>query len=495
MNENPEGTPNPLNPNPGVELPPETPVAQPEQIAPQEPIASPEPVPQMVPPQPPNNRPLTMDTVVAESVISESVSEPLEPMQPVQPATVEMPVAKDSIVEPAKKPKKKGAFIFAVILSLAAIGCAVAAILMVTVFNKKQDAVPAAIAKLMSGDIPQYVNMNGTIKVESDSSFVNSLEVTFGSNIDNANQENAANATIVANFANGSDFTFTADEVHTKDGDLYMKLSGVSDALTNYANNGLSVTDNCLYSGEYDASDDEEEVYMNCVSTEQITTSESSEDLISVLSSIGLFEVIDDEWIRIPSSDFSNISDLSGMGTTAQCLIDAAGNLGEYGSNFASMYEANPFIEYSTENLKIAKKKNDLYRLSINSGKFANFINSMTNSGFMNEMLACTGGFATNVSVDGDELAEIVSVLPQIYAEIDEDNNFTRVYLNGNSNEVGANITADLSFSYPTAAVVVEALEEYLDYTDVLNIVFSQFYGVDITDYETTPEYEAEIAE
>ena len=493
MNENPEGTPNPLNPNPGMDQQPAMPVepAQPaEPIAPAEPVepVGPTPVkpaPQVVSPQPPNNRPLTMDTVVSESVISESLVEPIEPTQPAMPEQPGMaePVVKDSIVEPVKKPKKKGAFIFAIILSLAAIGCAVAAILMVTVFNKKQDAVPAAISKLMSGDIPQYVTTNGNVNIVMDDAYVDtvsSLTINFSSSVDNESKTGSANAELVANFADGTDFSFEVDEINTEDGDLYLKLTGISEALQKLAETKEDIEEiNCI---------DDESGMTNCGDVEIITSQEvASEalDTVSVLESLGLFEAIDGGWIRIPSSNFSGISDLGLTDNSTKCLIDAAGNLDKYGSNFAKSYDANQFIEYSTENLKVAKKNNDIYRLSINPDKFAGFINSMSNSGFMNEMLACTGGAAisTGEEVNGDTLAPILSFLPQMYVEINDNYDFTRVYLSLQNAMLPITATVDISISYPTAAVVVEEPEEYIDITDVLNIVLSQFYGVDITEY------------
>ena len=51
-------------------------------------------------------------------------------------------------------------------------------------------------------------------------------------------------------------------------------------------------------------------------------------------------------------------------------------------------------------------------------------------------------------------------MLPEIYVEIDDDNNFSRVYLSGETN--GTATTADLNFSYPSEITITEP-DDYVD--------------------------------
>lgn len=451
MNENPEGTPNPLNPNPEA-----APVA-PEPVAP------------------------VAEQAMAEPTVGEqtaSLAEPVaQPTQPVQPDN--KPVA-------VGKPKKTG-LIIAIVLFILAIATGVtAALIVLNPFGGNKDAVPAAMAKLMSGDAPKLVAMEGNIKLTSsnEESPVSALAIKFQTGLNGNTKDNYATAIVTATFKDSSELTFNADEIGTANGDLYLKLSNIAEALNNYEPATVQVTD-C---------EDGEETE-KCIDYVEIECDEEDEDCDeedidvimpepadSILDFIGVFEVIDDEWVRIPSSDFSNVTDLVSVDMPTQCLIDAAGNLQEYGSNFATMYSENPFINYTTDDLKIAQKKDTLYQLKFDADKLAGFINSMNNSGFMNEMLACMGGQATNEEVSASDLQGILAVLPEIYVEIDNDNNFTRVYLALTSEDGQTSVTADLSLSYP-ANITIQEPEVYIEMNEVLSRLFTMFYGEDVYDF------------
>ncbi|MBR3385949.1 hypothetical protein IKG68_00010 [Candidatus Saccharibacteria bacterium] len=389
------------------------------------------------------------------------------------------PELKGSVVEPVKKKSKVG-IIIAVLLLLVAIGAAVAAILIINPF-KTSDRVPAAISKLMSG-APEKVALTGTITAtpSDETSPFSSLEVVFGSGIDNKNGENYVNATVTATMADESEFTFDASEVHTVDGDLYLKLTGIKDALDNYKppilNTPGEVTTetNCVT---------DKSGATNC---ETVTTTIPTS---TILESLGVFEVIDDEWIRIPASTFSNTTNVINIEPTTMCLIGVAGKLNEYGSDFVAKYNANPFVTYSTENLALKAKKDTLYRLSFDTDKLAAFINSMSGSGFANALNACTGQAATLSDLTADNVASITKMLPAIYVEVDNKDNFTRVYLSMLTDTATA--TADITISYPTSITITEP-ESYLDYSTVLNQLLTQFYQTPIVDGENvTVEVEA----
>lgn len=458
MNENPGGTPNPLNPNPGV-------------------VTGAGPVPPIAPPTQP---------IQPEPTQPEPVQPQPEPVS-VTPVTSEMPVTPELAAqpqpEPAKKSKKTGLIALIVLLIAVLIGGAVAAIMIFKPFDNRGDAVPMAIQKLFEDGRPTNVSMTGVITMTSSSatSPVSSLEIDFNSGINTVSTENYANATVTAILADDSEFSFDVDEIHTAGGDLYLKLSNVADALDNYEAQDSDQT-NCIgdESGMTNCGVDIEEIICDeddelCEEIEIINPSSSILDFISV------FEVIDGEWIRIQGSEFSNVTDLMSLGGSAQCLIDAADGLGNYSDNFATLYKNNPFITYSTENLKIAQKKNQLYMLSFDADKLTNFLNSMTTAGFINDLIACTGGNAT-ATINADEVKALVSEIPAIYVEIDDDYNFTRVYLELNSEDSSTTVTADLSLAYPTNITVNEP-DEYIDINEVLSRILTMFYGQSVISY------------
>ena len=448
MNENPGGTPNPLAQGPG-----EAPAAPTPAPAP---VSTPAPAPAAPAPVAPAPEPTPAPTP--------------------EPAISEEP--KGSMVEPAKK-SGKPAMIVAIVLFVVALIAGITALAIFDPFGlfKKKDAVPAAIAKLFSDKSPNLVTMDGTINVVVDSTSLpfESLAIKLKSSTNSEKLENTSNATVTITH-DDNDLEFDVDEVKTSDGDFFVRITGLSDIVNGPTTNTvvdcsdedeedcLTVIDNC-----------DDELDINCVSGDY--SDSSTTDELSELA--GVFGLIDGDWIRIPSSIFNQATTgLIDYGETTQCLVDAAGKMGEYGEDFGNIYKNNQFITYSTDNLKIAQKTNQLYRLGFDKEKMAGFINGIGNSGFMNEMLACMGGTATNKEVTANDLTEIVSALPTIYVEIDNNDNFTRVYFNLSSE--GAEITADFSLSYPSSIEITEPSE----YVDLNNLLSELIPGYSVEDDE-----------
>ena len=107
----------------------------------------------------------------------------------------------------------------------------------------------------------------------------------------------------------------------------------------------------------------------------------------------------------------------------------------------------------------------------------------MNNSGFANELMACIGGPATNTNISSNMLKEILKYLPTIYVEINDNNEFTRVYLSLATPDGTMNITADLALSYPTSITVNEP-SVYLDLNQVTDMILTNFFQQPITTLE-----------
>ena len=63
---------------------------------------------------------------------------------------------------------------------------------------------------------------------------------------------------------------------------------------------------------------------------------------------------------------------------------------------------------------------------------------------------------------------------PEIYVEIDNDYNFTRLYMSMEGED--GTVTVDFSFDYPTS-VTVDEPTEYTDVNDVINEVMKLVYS------------------
>ncbi len=205
MNENPEGMPNPLNPNP-------VPGVQPDST--EAPVVESAPV---------------VDPIVETMTAAEVIAEPTMTVEPVATGpVVAEPVATDSIVEPKGGKKKKTGLIIAILAILIAIGCAVAALLILNPFAKA-DPVATAISKILKGETPKNIGLDGEIMITSDmeESDVTELKLTFNTQRATAYGTGKTSAALGMALVDGSEFTLNFEEATVDDGDIYLKISDV----------------------------------------------------------------------------------------------------------------------------------------------------------------------------------------------------------------------------------------------------------------------------
>lgn len=406
----------------------------------------------------------------------------------------EQPAATEPVAAKPKK-NKTGLIVAAIVFALIAIGCAVAAIVILKPFAK-DDRVNVAIEKLLSGQMPSIIAVNGKISGSSDqvTSGVNALDIDLNAQFNTANKTNTASATVTAGFADDTELTFDAEELTTEKGDVFLRLNGVGSALQNMQS-GLKV-ENVALEAPAENCIESEDGTTNCAPveevTEVVTTCEGEAcDALQQESVTGfdmgmvtsMFNTIDGEWIRIPLQN-TETGESSILDNPAQCLATTIAKLPNYGSDIKSIYDANPFIEYSTENLGIVARKDNLYRISINADVFTNFVNAMKGDEFANELLACVSGTATNDGVTTDEVNDMFESYPTMYVEVNDQYQFTRVVFDS-ALKNGATVNADLNLSYPSSITVTEP-GEYLEINEVINRMVRDLYGIS-TD-PTTPD-------
>lgn len=372
-------------------------------------------------------------------------------------------VAKDSIVEPAGKSNHKkrtfliGAFAF---LAIALI-CGAAAVAVV-MMNNNGDRVAKAIEKVFGGEMPTIVTAQGKIETsiatsDSNSTAVDSVSTTntiidFNGTFDTTSSMNKISADISFEYGADQVIPLAIEEMQNKTGDTYFKISGLTKAMN-------ALTTNTPGSNTADTS--------NSSSTDTATYNPTL-SLISGFS--GLFQAADNTWILISNDFAGSMEDLDLFDNSSVCLINTFSTLPKYSKDILSKYKANPFINSSTENLGIAKKANTLYRLTIDSNKLSAFANSLGNNGFVNELNACMGGAASNDGTTATMIEQIFGNFPTMYAEVDNDNNFTRFYFQKNSGDdsTSSATTADISLSYPKEFKIVEPTT-YITMSQLLN--------------------------
>lgn len=378
---------------------------------------------------------LTMDNGDSLEALTQDVIATNNPprMQNIHRADEPNLVAKDSIVEPAgkKSGKKKPLIIGAIVLLLVALACAGTAVAMMMMGNKG-DQISKAIEKVISGELPTIITVQGSINTTTEAEDgTGNMMIDFNGTFDTTSSMNKVSADIAMDVGGEDDLLASVEELQNKTGTTYFKVSGLSDLV-----------------------------------------SDPSMAALSEFS--GLLEAADNNWILI-SDDFNNsMKDLDIFDNPSTCLINAFSTLPSYSKDIMGKYKANPFIESSTSNLEIDKKSGTLYRLSFNSDKLSAFANSLNNNGFVNELNACMNNTASNSGTSATMIENIFDNFPILYAEVDDNNNFTRFYFKINSDDENAasTTTADITLTYPKEFKITEPAD-YITMSNLLNGVMA----------------------
>lgn len=467
MNENPGETPNPLNPNPVGPAPAPNPTPTPEPApAPANPVAS---------------APVT--TVKVDSLAPDN--RPMEKVAPVE-----------AVPEKKRKTGLIAGIIAAVVVLL--IGGVVAAVVLINA--NKVDPVTAAMNKIMSGNAPANVAIDGNIDITINDEFspISHVKVALNSGLMTNSFANSSKAEVTATVRNVGDLKIKFDEVYAGNGDLYFKIDGLNDALEK---SGLLYLLNLSgqLPGEVDCGEDgycqttelqeivcdagEECESLKIDDTELNVLGEGAqnvlnEDSISYFASLLGIVKIDGEWLRVSVDELNMLSNETTADSDISCITNLVSDINTNSNSAAELYSKYPFVTSSNKDVKIESKQHPVYQVSIDNENFANYVNSIQNAELTTNLYSCLK-LENNVQVSADDVAEIVSTWPEIYAEVDGNNNFTRLYLTSNLNDGEGSMVIDLGFSYPTNVNVPEPME-YKDFSEVIQEILSSMYSLPI---------------
>ena len=483
MNEKPEGTPNPLNP---FDANPSEPVEEIEAIQ----INETESIPLDTEARPEVKPVDTVSEMTEEKVFIESLD----------PEGRTMEQAKEPV---APKKKKTGLIVGLIVSLFVAVGCGVAAVLML--LQGPKDPVSVAMKKIMSGDMPSNVIIDGDIEFSSTNpnSNLSRINIELNSNANTSSLLNSSTAEVVLTMNSGEELSFQFDEVYAESGDLYFKLDGASTMLQNInlfelftVSNGSKQT-NCITdeSGETNCVEPivldceiedgcepeliEEVVVEEIVEEAPIDQSELSE-IQSMLANV--ISIIDGEWIKVSMDELSELSGGVALESDLSCMVNLVDSINTNSNSSAELYNKYPFLSSTTEDVTIVNKLNPVNRVLIDSTAFANFINGIKNSNLTEDFYNCIGA-DNNVEVTSEDIEEIINEFPPIYVEVDKDNNFSRLYLESEIEDSEMEVKIDLSFTYPKNINVSEPVE-YSNFSDKIQEIFMSIYEIEDT---TTP--------
>ncbi|MBR2543036.1 hypothetical protein IKF03_00300 [Candidatus Saccharibacteria bacterium] len=486
MNENDGGTPNPLNQNPLDANPSESM----EQAEPMEEINEVEisetneipvrreagEIDALGHRRPIMNRYRQTEDVVEKNVMVESLDPEGRSMMKAEP-----------VMEEPKPRKKTGLIVGVIVCLFIAVGCGVAAALMMMSGDK--DPVATAMKKLMDGKMPTNVAIDGKIEmsINDSTSPISKIDIDLNSQAQTGTTINAATAEVGFTFSDGEEIDFSFDEVHAESGELYFKIDGVTaliekiTLLEMLSNNSGVQESKCVDdgTGETKCLDDvvsceclEGEI-CDCVSPDAvIDESMFLDELMGMYG--GVVSVIDGQWLKISMDE---VTSMSGglMESDMTCMIDLINGINTNSNSAADLYNKNPFVASTTDGVKVGSKFSQVRQIVINDENFANYVNSVQNTEITKTLYNCLG-WESNVSITTSDVAEIVSQLPAIYVEVDGDDNFSRLYFETLMEDDHV-MKVDLSFTYP-ATINVSEPAEYTSFEEVIQTIFTSMYNI-----------------
>ncbi len=459
------GTPNPLNPSFGTETLDANPS---EAMVPVQPMTPTQPVANINGTETP--RTMSENTVQPMGVVTDMNGVPTE----ITSDPLNRPMQKAVEEAPAKPKKKKtGLIVGAIVCLVLALGCGVAAAIVLANLNHG-DVVAQAFEKLLSGKAPTNLAVDGTISIDvlDEKSYITDAQIALTGEMTSSSNINTASAKINLNTVTGRSYTLSASEVYAADGDLYLKFDGITNLLSEVS---LQTTVETTLEAETDptvaidpgmmvepATTEETTDPATDIDPEMSVETEMSKWML--VQMVKMFEVVDGEWLRIPTDNMGTIAGLS-ENSLPVCTAKFVTELNNNSNSLIGAYNRNPFIGSTTENLKIASEQNPIYQLTIDTDNLAGFFGNSVITTAAQNYTDCLGQSSGEMASASEVATKVVEGLPELYVEIDNNYNFTRFYTE--TSDGNTDVKVDLKFSYPGNVNISEPVE-YKDFSTIL---------------------------
>lgn len=331
--------------------------------------------------------------------------------------------------------KKRGLIIGGIIAIFLAIGCGVVAALLI--INKPEDPVSMAFQNLLENGYNDNMDISGTvaITINDNSSPFSRIKINLNSQKLGGSFANSTDINLNLKSQNSpEDTTVSISEIYTSKGDLYFRTENMENLTTSLINNPEPITD--CQSEE------------DCATVVPPTNNANHSD-----ETLNTFE---NKWFKISSDTISQATNGS---ENSSCLTPLINNLGNNLKNIALVYQQNPFISSSTEGIPISNKNYPVRRIVLNKTKLESFITSINSSKEVTNLASCLGH--SNDDLNSDSLISSMSNLPNLYVEVDENHKISRLYFEYEDNDFS--ILTDLNIAYPNSVTISEPknFEEY----------------------------------
>ncbi len=492
MSENPDGTPNPLNPTPTDEKAPEAgDTNSSEQLEPTEESLE-EEKPETKAEAEPEEKPA--EAVEAEKESSKDsaqpMPEPIEAEEKPEPIKVDEakeqilssePELKGSVVEPANKSKKGWLIALIALLAAGLIGGGAAAIVLLNPFGGGNGGggnndVNEAFLKLFSQEGRENVALSGDVTVSSSdrstSYGILSAKMTLDGGVNVKTLEEYATVDVSAKGYDGSSASLTIDQIHTAKGDNFVKFSNIKaeTATVTAGEDYYTITDgydedDCVTAGDSDS----------CTDPYVDSPSNTSYSIFTyILSYLDVFKGLEGKWLIMSQSDLSAYSQTT-VTTTSQCMADAMKDATKYSEAVKGIYKNNSFVKFTADTTGLTTKGGTLYKMTIDSDKLADFVNALAKDETVSALAECMGATtsASSVSVDKESLSKMLDMLPDFYVEV-KDSEITRFLVKAYGIS-GFDVEADFAISYPEKTVINEP-SDYTDFQTAITNAYTIYY-------------------
>lgn len=428
----------------------------------------------------PNSTQSTQDTNTS------TMSEPMQSSQvnidnpqgvnPIRP----MEKAPEPVVEPPKK--KKTGLILGVVFG--AIALVLAVVLVILMMMNNSDPVAKAVNRVMLGQAPSNVAMDGKIEISTNSDSVGALSATIDLKSQGSISSliNTTSAEVNLNFKELGDMKFSIEELYPSNDDLYIKVNDIVAALTRFNEiseayyNTVSVIEEGAVVEE-DAEEIPEDYNSEPIDSELVvdgvvyTGASDMASVSNILTGIGgMLEQFDGKWIKVSLSDLKELVNGS-VDVDIDCPVELVSDIKNSNNILSQIYVKNSFVFSTTKDVALAGKNGEVYQVVFDSEKMDAFMNEVNSTNFASNYKDC---IQSDEDVFG--LADL-GALPSVYVELDNDYNFTRFYTTTNLDEDGeTTLTADINFTYPTNINVSEP-EGTVDFMEIVRMFVAGLYA------------------
>ena len=281
-------------------------------------------------------------------------------------SSLDRPMQQAAPVDVAPKKHKTGLIVGVIIAIIALVGGGIAAAM---ILRNKKDSVSAAITKIVNGEAPDKIAINGDIKITaSDSSaLIPEINISINSKFREWSLINNSSATITATIRNAGNIEIQLDEVYASGDDLFVKLEGLTNAIEDSglsylieAAKKLNDVEDC---GDDSVCQDNSPSLLQCIGDEEcsesnivnagmeslVTTGQIvlDEGTIAVISSImDAAEIIDGEWVKISVGDLELFAGSTLSTDNDSCIVDLASAIYANKHSAADLYNKYPFRRF-----------------------------------------------------------------------------------------------------------------------------------------------------